>query len=149
MVNNWYYYVLKLEDECYYVGITTAPSKRIQQHTYKYKQGAAWTKRHEVVDVIKIRYIGLTNSHYAKEIEREQTIKAMKKYGWKSVRGSDCCAVSEYLVREQLLIDICEKRVEASMSDLGHELEKGLYSRRDRMYFEYEGGSHICELKEI
>jgi|SRR5699024_3476468 len=149
MVNNWYYYVLKLEDGCYYVGITTAPSKRIQQHVYKYKQGAAWTKKHEVVDVLRISYIGLTNSHYAKEIERQQTIAMMKKHGWRHVRGSDYCAVSEYIVREQLLIDVHESRVDAKISELGDELEKGLHSKRDRMYFEYESGSHICEVKEI
>src|SRR5699024_10009978 len=98
---------------------------------------------------LKIQYIGLTNSHYAKEIERQQTINMMKRYGWKSVRGSDYCSVSEYLVREQLLIDIHESRVEANINELSDDLEKGLYSKRDRMYFEYENGYHICEIKEI
>lgn len=148
-MNNWYYYILKLKDGCYYVGITTEPSKRIHEHVYKDKKGAKWTKKHEVVDVLRIEYIGLTNSHYAKMIERQQTIAMMKKYGWKLVRGSDYCTVSEYIVREQLLVDIFERRVDAKIGELGDELVSGLYSRRKRAYFEYKGGSHICEMKDI
>ena len=35
------------------------------------------------------------------------------------------------------------------MSELGDDLDKGLYSRRKRVYFEYKNGKHVCEMKDI
>ena len=55
---NWTLYVLKLEDNCYYVGITSnTPEYRFKQHQAKF-MGAAWTKKHRPIEIIETTELG-------------------------------------------------------------------------------------------
>ena len=48
-------YVLELEDGCYYVGQTTAPATRLQQH--RDGKGSAWTRLHTPVRMCNLRKV--------------------------------------------------------------------------------------------
>ena len=45
-------YVLKLEDDCWYVGIAKDPMKRAYNHCGGSK-GAAWTRKHKPIQPVK------------------------------------------------------------------------------------------------
>ncbi|MGM8141406.1 GIY-YIG nuclease family protein [Enterococcus italicus] len=134
-INNWYYYVLQTTNNMFYIGITTDIANRIREHTYKEKKSAAFTKKHDVEQVVEIKYIGLTNSNYAKKIEREVTIQYMQEKGWKNVRGSDYATSSEHLTLEKLIYDIHNKTIQTTTSKLqvsNSDLYKCLYIHKDR-----------------
>ncbi|MBD5543243.1 MAG: GIY-YIG nuclease family protein [Lachnospiraceae bacterium] len=46
-----YIYMIKCQDESYYTGITKDIKKRLQQHFYKEKQGAKYTKSRQAVEL--------------------------------------------------------------------------------------------------
>jgi predicted GIY-YIG superfamily endonuclease len=78
-------YILELEGGNYYVGKSTDPAKRFQQH--KSGTGSAWTKAHRPVRLLETRAI---TSPYD---ETNVTKDLMKKYGVDRVRGGAYTAV--------------------------------------------------------
>jgi predicted GIY-YIG superfamily endonuclease len=78
-------YVLKLEDECYYIGITFNLNLRMAQHWSS--QGAKWTKLHKPVSIVEVIYPATV------ENENEITLKYMKLFGKDLVRGGNWCQV--------------------------------------------------------
>ncbi len=69
-------YVLKLENDKWWVGKTTNISKTVKQ--YKCGKGTPWTTINKVVDVEELR---------EKAQLKEVTLEYMRKYGWENVRG--------------------------------------------------------------
>ena len=69
-------YVLRLEDDCYYVGITTNLNQRLAQHWTGC--GAKWTRLHKPVEVLRVVYQG----H-----EQVVTNEMIAMYGREKVRG--------------------------------------------------------------
>lgn len=136
----------------YYIGITTDIANRIREHTYKEKKSATFTKKHEVVDVVEIKYIGLTNSNYAKKVEREVTIQYMEKYLWKNVRGSDYATSSEHLVLEKLIYDIHNNVIQTTTTKLqvsNSNLYKCLYIHKDRATMIHKKQKVRMNLKDV
>lgn len=78
-------YVLKCEDDCYYIGITTCLNQRLGQHWAG--DGAKWTRLHKPVSVVDIVYPATLVS------ENEITKKYMALYGEDKVRGGSWCKV--------------------------------------------------------
>ena len=76
---NPFVYVLELEDDKYYIGITYNLNLRYSQHLLGL--GAGWTKLYKPVRIKKVIANG------SKEIEKEKTIHYIKKYGFENVRG--------------------------------------------------------------
>jgi predicted GIY-YIG superfamily endonuclease len=81
IVNNCVY-VLRLEDDCYYVGITDDFERRFLEHNSNAK-GAIWTRLHKPLGVVEIQDIPCRDGRY----ERDMTIKYMSLYGIDKVRG--------------------------------------------------------------
>lgn len=79
-------YVLKLEDDCYYVGITMDLNKRLSQHWIG--KGAKWTGLHKPVSVEKVIFPVLDH-----KMENEVTMEYMEKYGKDKVKGGSWCKV--------------------------------------------------------
>jgi predicted GIY-YIG superfamily endonuclease len=77
-------YVLKLEDECWYVGITMDLNKRLGQHFSG--DGAKWTKMHKPIGVDKIIYPADGDT-----IENDTTKEYMALYGTEKVKGGSWC----------------------------------------------------------
>jgi hypothetical protein len=80
-----YIYVLKLENNKYYIGKTNNPEIRIDQHQGGF--GAYWTKKYPVKETINI--IPDCDSLD----EDKYTIKYMGKYGIDNVRGGSFCKI--------------------------------------------------------
>jgi predicted GIY-YIG superfamily endonuclease len=81
-------YVLKLENNRYYVGSTsqTNPYDRIMQHVNK-DGGAKWTELYAPIEVIEIRDAGTMTRTQAEAYERNLTWEYMRQYGVNKVRG--------------------------------------------------------------
>ena len=83
-------YVLKLEDECWYVGISHNPMKRARQHATKTK-GSAWTRLHKpllpVKDNVVITDLGPLSETACEHREDLVTEQMQNEYGLNKVRG--------------------------------------------------------------
>lgn len=78
-------YILKLEQEKYYVGKTKNAESRIQDHFQGV--GAAWTKKYKPINVVK------TIENCDALEEDKWTKKYMIKYGIDNVRGGSYCQI--------------------------------------------------------
>jgi predicted GIY-YIG superfamily endonuclease len=79
-------YVLKLEDDCWYVGITMDLNKRLAQHWSG--EGAKWTKLHKPISVDRVIFPADQDT-----IENDITKEYMELYGKEKVRGGSWCKV--------------------------------------------------------
>lgn len=88
----WSVYVLKLQDGCFYIGMTTSPEKRIREHVVG-ERSVDWTDEHKPVDVLEVREEIADVDEEAKALarEREVTLEYMREKGWKRVRGGPWC----------------------------------------------------------
>jgi len=88
----WSLYVLKLQDACYYVGITTCPEKRLKEHTTG-ERSTDWTEQHKPVGVAEVRDEIADTDELADalKLEREVTLEYMREKGWERVRGGPWC----------------------------------------------------------
>jgi predicted GIY-YIG superfamily endonuclease len=77
-----YVYILKLENDKYWVGFTKDIVDRILIHINEstIKQHTAWTKLYKPVKIIEI----IENEE---NLEKDKTLEYMRKYGWQNVRG--------------------------------------------------------------
>ena len=73
-------YVLKLQDECWYVGFTTDLHQRLLQHSARAGNGSKWTELHPVIELYE------TISGGFKE-ERLMALEYIKRFGIDCVRG--------------------------------------------------------------
>ena len=84
-------YVLQLENNTYYIGQTKCLKKRVEKH-FKSK-GSAWTRMNKPIKLIEYRTFVNMSYQEMELLENILTIKYMKKYSWKNVRGgffSEC-----------------------------------------------------------
>lgn len=79
-------YILKLEDDCYYIGITMDLNKRLSQHWSG--KGAKWTMLHKPISVEKVIFPVLDS-----KMENELTLEYMEKFGKDKVKGGYYCKV--------------------------------------------------------
>lgn len=87
-----YIYVLRLDNNKYYIGKTNNKNFRLNQHFDI--DGAAWTKKYKPIDVIEL----IPNCDHLDE--DKYTLKYMKKYGISNVRGGSFCRIK--LSRENI-----------------------------------------------
>ena len=79
-------YVLRLEDDCYYIGSSYTLNQRLAQHWSG--NGAKWTRLHKPLEVVQVIYPA------EKTTENETTQTYMQKYGADKVKGGSWCRVS-------------------------------------------------------
>jgi hypothetical protein len=77
-------YVLKLENDKYYIGSTYNLNFRYAQHCQG--RGAKWTKLNKPIGIIEV----ITN---IQTTENELTLQYIDKYGKPNVRGGSFCQV--------------------------------------------------------
>lgn len=88
----WYLYILKLEYDKIYVGITSNPRKRIRHHFWG--NGAEVTKKFmplEVLDIIESRSV----REEIEQIENMVTENLFLKYGEENVYGGKYCSTKK------------------------------------------------------
>ncbi len=78
-------YILELENKKYYVGKTTNPNFRLEQHFAG--SGSQWTKKYKPLSILEI----IPNCDNFDE--DKYTIKYMEKYGINNVRGGSFCEI--------------------------------------------------------
>ena len=93
-------YVLYLENEKYYVGITKDLPNRFAEH--KLRMGAAWTTKNKVIGIVYTKDLRTANKADAEKKENDLTKELMKCFGIDDVRGGDFCRVSDALTRKSL-----------------------------------------------
>ena len=91
-------YVLKLEDNKYYVGKTQNLNKRIDQH-FKGK-GSVWTKRYKPTHIFEIYW------NVDKYDEDKYTEMYMEKYGIENVRGGSYSKI----ILEESCVNVLNKK---------------------------------------
>lgn len=79
-------YILELQSDKYYVGWTTKPTRRYDEHVFGI--GASWTKKYGPPKGCVVQYKDCT-----KFDEDKYTLEYMKKYGTDNVRGGAYCQI--------------------------------------------------------
>lgn len=85
--SNWFVYVLELENDKYYVGITVDPEKRFQQHFKGNKLSSNWCKQNKPIRIIESFDSGTKIMTEARSLEDQTTLKYILLYGAENVRG--------------------------------------------------------------
>lgn len=95
----WWLYILKLEHDKWYVGITSkTPEERFQEHALKIR-GAYWTMKHKPLEIELVEDLGVVSRGHAEAYENKVTRLLMKERGLNNVRGGDLSNASEYIKR--------------------------------------------------
>lgn len=93
-----YIYVLRLEDNKFYVGWSEHLMERLKDHFFN-NNGSQWTKKYKPLEVMKV-YRG--NKHN----ENLETLEMMLKHGIENVRGGKwCMTTKEYSFNIQETLD--------------------------------------------
>jgi hypothetical protein len=98
-------YILQLQQGKYYVGKTTNPTFRLDQHFTS--SGSAWTKKYKPMSLLEL----IPNCDDYDE--DKHTIKCMDKYGINNVRGGSFCEIklsdNNILTLNQMITGVNDK----------------------------------------
>lgn len=81
----WWLYLLELEGGHFYVGITTNPARRFEQHSTG--KGANFTGRYKPLRMLTYKYIGKCTQREAERYEDALTLEMISKLGNVRVKG--------------------------------------------------------------
>jgi predicted GIY-YIG superfamily endonuclease len=97
---HYWVYVLELNDNKYYVGLTTQwnAEKRIDQHKTGFFS-AQWVKKHGYKKTLQIHDLGITTRVEAQPVEDILTRDLIKEHGLANVRGGDISYSGTYIPR--------------------------------------------------
>ncbi|TSJ39686.1 hypothetical protein FO440_18275 [Mucilaginibacter corticis] len=95
-----YLYLLKLQQDKYYVGQADQPQTRYQQHLAG--QGAKWTQQYPPQSLLLIKEITIEHISQINQYENWMTLHYMEKYRWQNVRGGHYLETDEQHIRQQL-----------------------------------------------
>lgn len=101
----WYLYVLKLEKDKYYVGIT---SQTVEKRFNEHKTGiraANWTKKYKPVEIVHSRMLGIITKQDAEVIENKAVREYINTYGINKVRGGDITDTIDLFIFRRNIID--------------------------------------------
>jgi predicted GIY-YIG superfamily endonuclease len=94
-------YILKLENQCYYVGQAIDVEKRINEH--KNMNGSRWTTLHPLIEILDCFSANTSDVRISGEIEDKTTIDMMIKFGWKNVRGGYLNHIDEEYIKTTII----------------------------------------------
>lgn len=95
----WWLYILKLENDKWYVGITSkTPDERFAEHKLG-KRAAYWTMKHKPIAIERFEDLGVVTKQHAEEYENKITRSLIKERGLNNVRGGDLRDIDEYVRR--------------------------------------------------
>ena len=98
-LKRYWLYVLKLENNKYYVGITSkSPDSRYAQHVNGFA-GAAWTRKHKPIAMHYKKDLGITDKSRAEAYENKVVRRYLNKYGINNVRGGDISLSEDLIIR--------------------------------------------------
>ena len=95
----WWLYILKLDQDKWYVGITTKdPQERFLEHRH-HKRAAYWTMKYKPLEIVLTEDLGIVSKEHAEKYENKITRSLMKERGINNVRGGDLTQVGDYIYR--------------------------------------------------
>lgn len=101
----WWLYVLKLEDDKWYVGITSkSPEERFYEHLH-HKRAAYWTMKYKPLEIEITEDLGVVSKEHAEKYENKITRLLMKERGLNNVRGGDLRSTTPYVIRFGYIFD--------------------------------------------
>ena len=101
----WYLYVLKLEKDKYYVGITSQTvKKRFNEHKTGIR-AANWTKKYKPVEIVHSRMLGIITKQDTEVIENKAVREYINTYGINKVRGGDITDTIDLFIFRRNIID--------------------------------------------
>lgn len=104
-------YVLRLQDNCWYVGMCTSSSWRSRWWQHLSGSGSAWTQAHKPICVEeKWEFEG--DWRFGELLENKRFIEYALKYGVENVRGGHYC-VSENNPKEESLAEDYKRIIKA------------------------------------
>ncbi len=93
---HFWLYVLLLEEQKYYIGITSkTPEVRFKQHLSGFA-GAKWTKKYKPLKIIDTKDLGKMTFEDAESYEKKVIRKYMKQKGYNNARGGDLTSEDDY-----------------------------------------------------
>ncbi len=101
-------YILKLEQDKYYVGITDNFEKRLNEH--KNGTGSVWTKLYKYINTFENKEVSNELAEYE---ETKLTCKLMLDFGVNNVRGAQFCQIEPFFKED----------IEHLVSTIGHNLK--------------------------
>ena len=115
----WNLYVLRLQEQCWYVGITQrSVEERREEHIQgmplvgSKRRGSCWTSIHVPLQtpysrpegsVVFSKELGVGADSWAKEVENSVTLRLMEIFGWRCVRGGEYCICGERITEDSLM----------------------------------------------
>ena len=97
--HHYWLYVLKLEQNKKYVGVTSkTPEFRMRQHQNEFL-GAAWTKKYKPTELFYKEDLGLITYEEAQRYENRVVRAYINKYGHDNVRGGDISTTNQLVKR--------------------------------------------------
>jgi len=95
---HWWLYVLKLENDKWYVGITSkTPEIRMHEHINGIRV-AYWTAKYKPTELALEEDLGQVSKNQAEKYENKITRQLMRQHGLNNVRGGDLTSTEEYIV---------------------------------------------------
>lgn len=82
-------YALRLQNSCWYVGISRSPERRFLRHGTP--KGANWTSEHKPIEIHETRMTKVYIESEAVKLEDDMTLEYAMKYGSEFVRGGGYC----------------------------------------------------------
>jgi len=87
-LEQWQLYVLQLDNDKWYVGVTSrTPHEELARH--KAGNGVEWTREHKAVKVHYAKDFGAVDEAKVREFEDRVTLKYMERYGVATVRSDN------------------------------------------------------------
>jgi predicted GIY-YIG superfamily endonuclease len=82
-------YALRLQNECWYVGMSFNVERRFKKHCKG--KGAIWTKQNKPIEIFEVRKTNLYSQDEVSKLEDDMTLEYAMKYGSDKVRGGGWC----------------------------------------------------------
>ena len=102
---HYWLYVLKLEQDKYYVGVTSkTPEIRMKEHIDGFI-GAAWTRKYKPLNLLDKKELGFITYEEAEKYENKVLRKYMSERGFNNVRGGDLSSTGNLVKRFGWYID--------------------------------------------
>jgi predicted GIY-YIG superfamily endonuclease len=103
----YYLYFLRLEDDCYYIGITARANPLVRVNEHFAGHGAVWTKAHHPLQLLSLECIGDLFLYEARQIEQDTTKKFMDIFGHNKVRGGHLTFSGDYVKYKNRYLQAC------------------------------------------
>jgi predicted GIY-YIG superfamily endonuclease len=87
-------YALKLEDGCYYVGMSFNVDRRFVKH--KNGKGATWTRLHRPIEIVESRQTEFYDQDEVALMENDMTFEYAMRFGKDYVRGGGYCQMKPH-----------------------------------------------------